>query len=195
MRQAVDRDHQNVMLDALDAPSADEAHHTKAPLRAHLRRRRDNHTVCSRTRARWRPSYVRVFVSIATAIPVGRLPPSRCLPGLPPQRMLQPPPLRPQRRKRTLHVVLRTSTHPATTGEREPVASVETEPERPGGAATRQARLLRRSRSRARAARRRRLRAPRCRRGTADGTAGDARSSRCDRLDPAVGAERAPVLG
>jgi hypothetical protein len=29
MRQAVDRDHQNVVLDALDAPRADEAHDAK----------------------------------------------------------------------------------------------------------------------------------------------------------------------
>ncbi len=45
----------------------------RAPFRAHLRRRRDSHPACSRTRARWRSSYVRVFVSIATAMPVGAI--------------------------------------------------------------------------------------------------------------------------
>ena len=39
--------------------------------------------------------------------------------------MPQPPALRLQRRERTLHVVLRASPHAATSGEREPVASVE----------------------------------------------------------------------
>ena len=43
----------------------------RAPPRAHLRRRRDSHVACSRTRARWPRSYDLVFVSIATAIPVG----------------------------------------------------------------------------------------------------------------------------
>jgi hypothetical protein len=44
-----------------------------APLRAHLRRRRDSQATSSRTRARWRRSYDLVFVSIATAIPVGEI--------------------------------------------------------------------------------------------------------------------------
>ena len=51
-------------------------------------------------------------------------------PTLPPQRMPQPPALRLQRRERALHVVLRASTDAAATGECEPVASVEPEPER-----------------------------------------------------------------
>jgi hypothetical protein len=38
-------------------PRARTRHITpRAPLRAHLRRRRDSHPACSRTRARWRPS-------------------------------------------------------------------------------------------------------------------------------------------
>ena len=45
----------------------------RAPLRAHLRRRRDSHAACSRTRARWPASYDLVFVSIAIAIPVGAI--------------------------------------------------------------------------------------------------------------------------
>src|SRR5206468_1894613 len=51
-------------------------------------------------------------------------------PALPPERMPQPPPLRPQRRKRALNVVLRASADTATPGEREPVASIEPEPDR-----------------------------------------------------------------
>ena len=38
-------------------PARGRVRHTpRAPLRAHLRRRRDSHTACSRTRARWRES-------------------------------------------------------------------------------------------------------------------------------------------
>jgi hypothetical protein len=44
--------------------------------------------------------------------------------------MPQPPALCPERRERTLHVVLRASTDAAATGEREPVASAEAEAER-----------------------------------------------------------------
>ena len=44
--------------------------------------------------------------------------------------MPQLPALRPQRRQRTLHVVVLASTDAATTGECKPVASVEAEPER-----------------------------------------------------------------
>ena len=73
MRQAVDRDHQNVVLEALDARTRTRHMMPRAPLRAHLRRRRDSHAACSRTRARWRSSYVLVVVSIATAIPFGEI--------------------------------------------------------------------------------------------------------------------------
>ena len=45
----------------------------RAPFGAHLRRRLDSHPACSRTRVRWRSSYLRVFVSIATAMPVGAI--------------------------------------------------------------------------------------------------------------------------
>ena len=103
----------------------------RAPLRAHLRRRRDSHAACSRTRARWRPSYV-LRLRLDRDRNPGRGDRHRVnvSPTLPPQRMPQPPALRPQRLKRTLHVVLRASTDAATTGEREPVASVEAESER-----------------------------------------------------------------
>ena len=60
-------------------PRARTTHITpRAPLRAHLRRPRDSHAACSRTRARCRPSYALVFVS--TAIPSARSRPSRRLP-------------------------------------------------------------------------------------------------------------------
>ena len=70
-------------------PRARTVHTTpRAPLRAHLRRRRDSHTACSRTRARWRESYVLVFVSIATAMPVGAIATESMSPRpLPRQRM------------------------------------------------------------------------------------------------------------
>ena len=55
-------------------PRARTTHKTpRAPSCAHLRRRRDSQATCSRTRARWRPSYDLVFVSIATANPVGEI--------------------------------------------------------------------------------------------------------------------------
>ena len=52
---------------------------------------------------------------------------SRTPPG---QRVPQPPAVCLQRRERTMHLVLRASTDAATTGECEPVPSVEAEPER-----------------------------------------------------------------
>ncbi len=49
--QTVDRDHQDVVL------AIRTRHRTaSAPRRDHLRRRRDSHTACSCTRARWRTS-------------------------------------------------------------------------------------------------------------------------------------------
>jgi hypothetical protein len=53
----------------------------------------------------------------------GRITPPR-------QRMPQPPPLHRKRRQRTPDLLLRASAHTATPGERQPVASVEAEPER-----------------------------------------------------------------
>ena len=98
-------------------------------------------------------------------------------PTLPRQRMPQPPALRLQRRERTLHLVLRASTDAATTGEREPVASVEAEPERGEEQQPGERRRSRARRQPARAAPRRRSPPPPGRRATDAGTAVDARSS------------------
>jgi hypothetical protein len=54
MGQPVDRDHEHVILDALDATRTNETQDSKRALRAHLRRRRDSQATCSRTRARSR---------------------------------------------------------------------------------------------------------------------------------------------
>ena len=53
MRQAIDRDHQDVMLDALDARTRMRHVTPRAPLHAHLLRRRDSHAASSPTRASW----------------------------------------------------------------------------------------------------------------------------------------------
>ncbi len=100
----------------------------RAPLRAHLRRRRDSHAACSRTRARWR-RVVRPGLGLdRDGDPAGR---DRhrvdVSPTLPRQRMPQPPALRLQRCQRALDGVLRAGPDPTPASEREPVARAQAE--------------------------------------------------------------------
>ena len=104
----------------------------RAPPRAHLRRRRDSHVACSRTRARWPRSYDLVFVSIATAIPVGEIATestSQRLPDPATAANAAAASLPPQRPERTPHLVLGAGTDATATGECEPMARVETQPD------------------------------------------------------------------
>jgi hypothetical protein len=59
-----------------------------------------------------------------------RSPRSRCHRAPPRERVPQPPPLALKRRKRTPDLVRRASAHGAARCEREPVASVEAQPQR-----------------------------------------------------------------
>ena len=105
--------------------------------------------------------------------------------------MPQPPALRLQRRERALDLVLRASADSTATSERKPVASVEAEPD---GCEEQQPGERRRSRARDRKPEQRgddASQAALCRRERAGGTAGGARSSRCDRLELTAAAGRA----
>jgi hypothetical protein len=111
-------------------PHARTRHMTPgAPLRAHRRRRRDSHTACSRARARWRPSYVLVLVSIATAIPVGEIASESMSP--PPATAANAAAASPPPPAARAHAgrLPRARPDPTPTSEREPVARAETQPD------------------------------------------------------------------
>ena len=178
MRQAVDRDHQNVVLDALDAPRTDKAHDgecavagpsspaPRQPRRLLAHPSEMTSVVCpglrlDRYRDPVRGDRHRVDVS----------------PTLPRQRMPQPPALRLQRCQRALDGVLRAGPDPAPASEREPVARAQAErsgdDEQAHGDETPHSRW----RPTGQGARRRPPRSPLRRRARAGGTAGAAHSS------------------
>ena len=123
--QPVDRDNEHVLLDSLDAPSANEAHDAERPV------------ACPPSPAPRQPVGLLPHSSDVTCFVRPRLgldrddDPSRgdrngvnVAAGMPGQRMPQPPPLRLERREHALHLVLRAGTDSAATGERNPVTSV-----------------------------------------------------------------------
>jgi hypothetical protein len=128
MRQPVDRDHENVMLDALDGPRADQTHDAQGTVSCPP-------SPASRQPRRLlaHPSEMAPVVGSGLRLDCDRNPGrgdrhrvdiSR---SLPPKRVPQPPALGPERHECTLHVVLRASTYATPTGESEPVASADTE--------------------------------------------------------------------
>ena len=137
-------------------PRARTTHMTpRAPLRAHLRRRRDKPR-----RLLAHPSEMAPVVRSGLRLDRDRNPGRRdrhrvdVSPALPRQRVPKPPPLRLERGERALHLVLRVGADSTATSERKPVPSVETQTRRRRGAAARRAPPRPRSRSPARAARR-----------------------------------------
>ena len=128
MRQPVDRDHQNVILDALDSPRANKTHDPQGAV------------ACPSSPAPEQPRRLLAHSSeMAPVVGSGlRLDRDRN-PGrrdrhrvdisrsLPPKRVPQSPALGAERHECTLHVVLRAGTDATTTGECEPVASADTE--------------------------------------------------------------------
>ena len=118
------------------------------------------------------------------------------VPAPPPgQRVAQPPLIRLKWRKHAPDLVLRASADAAALGERQPVASVEAEPEREDEQGAGNRVPPRRWRRSARAARSRRLPSLPYRLSTAVGTAGGARSSRCDLPDDGAGDHRRSPMG
>ena len=161
-----------------------------APWRDQRRRRRDSQATCSRTRARWRLSYDPVFVSIATAIPLGEIATESMSP-------------RPCHRSecRSRQPSARSGASAVWTASSEQARPDSGERARASGARTGRAQRQRRGGTRRRephsrgrptgqAARCRRPRSRRRRRATAGGTAGVAHRSRCDHLDHPTGARR-----
>ena len=128
MDQAVDRHHQNVVLDSLDAPRTDEAHDAKGapacpaspassePRRLVVQKGEVTPLVGHRFRLDYNGNPVwgdRHRIDVSSALPAQRVP--------------KPPAVRLKRGERALHLVLRAGAYSTTAGERKPVPSVESQ--------------------------------------------------------------------
>jgi hypothetical protein len=128
--QPIDRDHQHGLLNPLDATRANHAHdrHGAAPTPTPTPPRQPRSLLAH-------PSEMAIVIRPRLGLDherdAGRRDCQRVdapapAPG---QRMTQPPPVRPKWCKCALDLVLRASTNAAALGERQPVASVEPEPD------------------------------------------------------------------
>ena len=200
MRQPVDRDHQDVIFNTLNATRTDDAKHA------------DRATACPSSPAPRQPRRLLAHPSEMTSVERSGLSLDGFLPRggnaggrdrhrvdvpltLPRQRVPKPPPLRLERGERALHLVFRAGADTTATSERKPAPSIETQPD---GRENQQPAERRRSRDRNREpeqpdddAFQRRLSGVR----EPAVLAGDARSSRGDRLELVDTTERALAVG